>query len=168
MPRSRLLPLAALALAASCGGESPDARPAVPDAGNPSARRAAAAAESLAVATDQWNRAEVVKRLTEAGMVVADSGDTVRHDFLSVPGSRMRVGGYELQLFIYPDTLARARDLAGLDTARVAPRGGSVDWPDRPWLVSSGNLLAIFLTPRSALTERVTLALEARHLGIGR
>ncbi|HEU4565202.1 MAG TPA: hypothetical protein VFS05_11155 [Gemmatimonadaceae bacterium] len=130
--------------------------------------RAAFVAESIAGARDEWNPAEVVKRLTEAGLVVADSGDTVRQPFLSVPGRLIKVGGYDLQLYLYPDTLARSSDSRTLDSARVAPHGEFIDWKQRPWLITSGNLLAILLTPREQLAERVTLTLTARHLGIGR
>lgn len=133
-----------------------------------SGRSATFAAESAAAARDEWNRAEVVKRLTEAGLVVTDSGESVRQPFLSVPGALVRVGGYPLQLYIYPDTLARSRDSAPLDSARAAPRGTVVDWEHQPTMVTSGNLLAIILTPRTQLAERVALTLTSRHLGIGR
>jgi hypothetical protein len=161
---------AVAAALAACGGEPRGASSGggAGAAATRPARDRAVAAESLAAERDEWNRAEVVKRLTEAGLVVADSGDTVRHAFLAVPGSVLRVGGHELQIFVYPDTLARSRDSRRLDSATASPRGERVSWSARPHLITSGNLLAILLTPRAQLAERVTLTLTARHLGIGR
>ncbi|MDQ3696653.1 MAG: hypothetical protein M3373_01320 [Gemmatimonadota bacterium] len=171
MAASRARGALLLALLTACSSEPPP--PPVIDAERPAPVGAAgppgpASAEHPIVARDGWEKSEVIKRLTEAGLVVGDPGDTVRHEFLRVPGARLTVGGHDLQVFVYRDTAARAADSRGLDSSTVTPRGGRVDWPTRPHLITSGNLLAILLTPREQLAERVSLALTARHLGIGR
>ena len=126
--------------------------------------RVAAVAESVAAAEDKWNVPEVVKRLTEAGLVVVDSGEIVRHPALRVGGRRLRVSGSELQLYVYADAEARQADGADLDTTQTA--SGALRPPgQRPRFVVVNNLIAIQLTPSERLAERVQDVLMARHLG---
>jgi hypothetical protein len=113
------------------------------------------AAESLAAAHDQWNKAEVVRRLTEAGLVVADSGRSIRHLPLSIDGDVLHVSGSELVLFVYGSADQRARDAAALDTTSAS--GTRV--------IVVNNLVAIHRTAREQLAERVHDVLTARHIG---
>jgi hypothetical protein len=107
-----------------------------------------------------WTKDEVVKRLTEAGFVVADSGQTARHEKLSVVGNVLLLGRGELQIYLYPSAAARQRDAAGLDTTlRGFPR------LDRLRYIESGNLVAILRTPSDRTAERVENVLMSRHVG---
>lgn len=128
--------------------------------------RVAAAAERVAAERDEWNKAEVVKRLTEAGLVVADGRKRVGQEFLSQAGDLLQVSGSDLQIYIYPSAEARRVDSAKLDTARAAPPGVSVSWAQPPHLIVAGNMIAIHLTPRDHLAERVADALTARHAAV--
>ena len=161
---SALLALVAVLAVAGCGEKDGAARmdlrsgTAASDVSG--ASRATTVAESLAVARDMWNKAEVVKRLEEAGLVVTDSGEKAREPTLHVEGERLQVSGGELDIYVYPDAAARERDGAGLDTA--------THWPptnERPRYIISGNLIAVLHTPRDRLAERVELVLTARHGG---
>ena len=156
----------------SCGGERKDGAPPgarlrarAPAVVNPESLRAAARAESVAAARDEWNQPEVVKRLAEAGLVVTLHPGSVRQPFLRVPGARLNVSRSELQIYIYPDARARAADSQRLDTATVSPRGERSPWGRRARLIAAGNLLAVHLTDDNLLAERVSNALTARHLG---
>ncbi len=122
---------------------------------------AAKAEETRAAETNEWNRAEVVKRLGEAGLVVTDSGHTVHHQGLTREGNLLGVSGSTLELYIYPTTDARKQDAAKLDTVPdpTAQPG------QRPRYIISGNLIAIHVTPKEALAERVENVLTARHTG---
>jgi len=107
-----------------------------------------------------WSKSEVVERLTEAGFVVTDSGQSANHEKLRVTGSLLHLGRGELQIYLYPDVAARKRDAAGLDTAlRGFPR------LDRPRYIESGNLIAILKTPSDRTAERVENVLTSRHAG---
>lgn len=110
--------------------------------------------------TGAWRPCSVVDRLEHAGLapIVRDS---VRHPFLSVAGAVYAVGRGELQLFLYPDSAARARDFATFDTVRVQPRGAAVSWRASASLVQSNNLAAILLSDNATQVERVRLALTA-------
>jgi hypothetical protein len=117
--------------------------------------------ESLAVATDEWNRAEIVKRLGEAGLVVTDSGRVVHHAGMKLAGDLLGVSGSPLEIYVYSSAEARRKDAATLDTMPnpAQPPG------QRPRYIISGNLIAIHVTPREVLAERVENVLTARHAG---
>ena len=122
---------------------------------------AAKAEEHVAEQTDEWNRAEIVKRLGEAGLVVTDSARVVHHAGIVVAGDLLNVSGSPLEIYIYPTTEARRQDSAALDTMPnpAQPMG------QRARYILSGNLIAIHVTPREALAERVENVLTARHAG---
>jgi len=122
---------------------------------------AAKAEESLAAATDEWNLAEIVKRLGEAGLVVTDSGRVVHHAGMKLAGRLLNVSGSPLEIYIYRSAEARKKDSATLDTMPnpAQPPG------QRPRYIISGNLIAIHVTPREVLAERVENVLTARHAG---
>ena len=147
---------AALALLACSKHEAPPPR-------RPSADSAVAATadENRAAQTDEWNRGEVVKRLEEAGLVVVDSGRVAHHAGLTLTGNVLQVSGSALELYIYPSAAARKQEAAKLDTMP------NPDTPpaQRPHYILSGNLIAIHVTPKEALAERVENVLTARHAG---
>lgn len=159
--------LSASAMATSCQ-QAEDARPATDsqkiDSG--AVRSAIAAAESAATVLDEWNRAEVIKRLSEAGLVVTARGEEIRQPFLSVPGELLDVSESQLQLFIYRSTAAREADSRKLDPASASPPNMAVSWLQPPHLIVSGKLLAIHLTHNEHLAERVADVLTARHSGV--
>lgn len=160
-----------LAVACGRGGDAPRTAGAAPAAvAAPAGGVGGSAASAPAVAAPakppclhdgRWRACALTDRLERAGLVPKAGTDTVRYDFLSVPGVRWRVGGAELHVFLYGDGAAADRDVAALDTARVSPRGTFRHWDTRPVLVRSGNLVAILLTLNDRLAERVQLALTA-------
>jgi hypothetical protein len=122
----------------------------------------AKAEEKLATETDEWNRAEIVKRLGEAGLVITDSGRVVHHAGLTHPGNLLGVSGSALEIYIYPTAAARMQDAATLDTMPNA----ALPPAQRLRYIISGNLIAIHVTPRKeVLAERVENVLTARHAG---
>jgi hypothetical protein len=72
------------------------------------------------------------------------------------------LGRARLEVFIYKDEAALARDIAKLDTVRVAPTGATGTWGDvTPLFVRSANLAAVYLGDNPQQAERLTLALTA-------
>jgi hypothetical protein len=122
---------------------------------------AAQAGATLASETDEWNRAEIVKRLGEAGLVVVDSAREVHHAGLSLAGDLLSVSASPLEIYIYPTAAARKKDSAALDTM---PNPAQPTTQRQRYIVS-GNLIAIHITPKEALAERVENVLTARHAG---
>jgi hypothetical protein len=121
----------------------------------------AKAEENRAAQTDQWNRAEIVKRLGEAGLVVTDSERVVHHPGLTLDGDVLEVSGSALEVYVYPTAEARKADAAKLDTMPNPSQPPA----QRPRYIISGNLIAIHVTAKEALAERVENVLTARHAG---
>ena len=163
MTRPRVI-AAAVALAAACGDggrgkPSDDARAAAPPPIQPAARATTDA--KGCVHDGRWRPCALVDRLEKAGLVVKAQPDTVRYEFLAVPGLRYTVGRGEVQAFFYDDTTRLARDVAALDTVRVTPTGTFRHWDVHPTFVRAGNLVVILLTLSETLMERVQFAVQA-------
>jgi hypothetical protein len=103
--------------------------------------------------------AAVEARLRAAGLSPARAPKAVRQPFMSVPGTLLRLGAGELQVFVYQDARAAALDVQALDTARVAPPTMMIDWRARPSLLIVGNMALILVTDDGELRRRVREAL---------
>jgi hypothetical protein len=128
------------------------------------AGRGAAGPDTSACPHDgRWRACSVVERLDQSGLVprVDSAAPASRVPFLAAPGRRIALGRGALLAFVYDDTARAARDVAALDTVRVAPRGESYSWDVPPTLVRSANLVAVLLMQNEHQIERVRLALEA-------
>jgi hypothetical protein len=146
----RQLSAAVLWLLTGCGN-GPQSRSG-PNLGDAAAPAGAGVESSVADSLDRWNKGEVIKRLAEAGLVVADSGSARPFVPLTRDGDRLLVSGSELLLYVYPD--AAAREL-----------GYAAEWRTRPRVILVNNLIALHFTPNDRLAERVDNVLRARHLG---
>ena len=112
-------------------------------------------------ATGRWAKCSVEKRLANAGFVLLPAPAPARRSGFAVSPIAYTLGHARLELFLYPDERALARDLARLDTANAAPIGGTNSWETTPVFVRSSNLAAVFLTDNPRQAERLTLALTA-------
>ena len=157
MTRTRASAVGLALLALSCSRH--DAPP--PAVANADAAVAAKAEESVADKPGEWNRSESVKRLGEAGLVVTDSNRVVHRAGLSLAGNLLSVSGSQLEVYSQPTAAERSNDAATLDTMPnpAQPTG------QRPRYIVSGNLVAIHITAKEALAERVENVLTARHAG---
>ena len=112
--------------------------------------------------TGLWALCSVEKRLTQSGFVVRknDSTPPARSGF-SIRPTVYTLGHSRLEVFLYPNAAAVAREVAKLDTVKIAPVGGANSWQGMPTFVRSANLLAVFITDNPRSAERVSLALTA-------
>jgi len=112
--------------------------------------------------TGKWALCSVEKRLKQSGFVIKRlEGRAPRRAGFSVSPAVYTLGRSRLEVFIYSDSSALARDVAGLDTLTAAPRGVPSPWPQPPTFVRSANLLAVLLTDSQQQAERLNLALTA-------
>ncbi len=126
------------------------------------ARIAAATTRAPCVHTGLWEQCSVEKRLAQAGFVVKRiEGEAPRRPGFSVPATVLQLGRSRLEVFVYQSEADMARDIARLDTLRVAPPGVQPVWDVAPMLIRSGNLAAVFLSQNARQAERVALALTA-------
>jgi hypothetical protein len=106
----------------------------------------------------------VEKRLSQSGFVVRRVPDsTKRRAGFSVIPIAYILGRSRLDVFVYPNADAVARDVRGLDTTLAGPRGRPNQWGFgvQPTFIRSGNLIAVFLTDNPTQSERLSLAITA-------
>ena len=171
----RAAPLLVAALVACGGGDAPPAdapgarpleepaaaAPSVPDA----PAGGAAGADSAGGADDcpmrgLWRQCAVVERLERSGFGVEVVPDTVRQPGLSIPGSVLRLGATELQLFLYADSADARREAALARPADAEP--AAVRGIRRaPAVIHSTNLVALYFNNDDHRLERVQLAITA-------
>jgi hypothetical protein len=111
----------------------------------------------------KWALCSVVNRLRQAGFVVkpVDSA-TVRRKGFSVSPAVYRLAQSRLEVFLYADSAAMAKDMIAIDTVVAGPRGAPSQWGDTsPVLVRSGNLALVLLNASPTQSERLTLAITA-------
>ena len=114
------------------------------------------------VHTGLWAACSIERRLKQSGFVVKKLDEVAERPGFSVKPLVYSLGSSRLEVFIYDDENALARDLRGIDTVRVAPPGSAAVWPSTPTFIRSANLAAVFLLARSPRqAERVVLAITA-------
>ncbi|MDQ6872008.1 MAG: hypothetical protein M3037_08335 [Gemmatimonadota bacterium] len=89
------------------------------------------------------------------------TGEAPRRAGFSVAPAAYTLGHARLEVFVYPDEAALARDLTALDTLTASPRGKPSAWDGIPTFIRSANLAAVFLTDSPVQAERLTLAITA-------
>jgi hypothetical protein len=157
---------AALIAVFACSGDAREADSLRADSAQRATVAASVAATKHPGRTDAgtnglWDIVSLEKRLDLQGMVPRRIPEPVRHPFLAVPGTAYHLGNAQLQVFIYDDTAAVARDVSRLDTATVSPPSAPVLWPAKATLITNANLAAILLSDNAIQIERVQRALMA-------
>ena len=150
-------------IVAGCSG-GPDKSPAsvAQPVAAPPAAAASTNAPSACPHTGEWALCNVEQRLKQAGFVARRlSGESSKRAGFSVTPVAYSLGRARLEVFIYNDEAALARDIAKIDTLRVAPASVTGSWAVTPLLIRSGNLAAVYLGDNPRQADRVTLALTA-------
>lgn len=99
--------------------------------------------------TGEWAVCSVERRLKQAGFVLKPvKDDTSSTAGLSKKPLVYTIGRARVQIFIYNDEAALAKDIARVDTTRVS-------------IIRSGNLLAIYQGDNPQQAERLSLAITA-------
>lgn len=148
-----------------CAGdrrEAGDARPRRDSAAPATVPAGGHQRDPVAAQTLTWDVAAVEHRLRDSGLSPVRAPEPVRQPFMAVPGTLFRLSGGELQVYIYGDAGALSRDVAGLDTARVAPPTMMIEWLAKPTLITANNLAALLITNDDSLRRRVRSALDTQ------
>ena len=119
----------------------------------------------------QWDAAQLIGTLEGAGLVVRRTQPLIQQPFLAVPGialtladSNRRDVSAELQAYFYGDALTATRDIAQLDTVRVAPPTMQITWRLPPRLIVDNNLVLVPLTQDATLAARVAQRVRRSEL----
>jgi hypothetical protein len=111
--------------------------------------------------TGQWAACSLERRLKQSGFVVRKLDEKPARAGFTIEPIVYSLGSSRLEVFIYPDEKALAKDIESLDTLAVAPRGSTAAWPSTPTLIRSANLAAVLLSQNQRQAERVVLAITA-------
>ncbi len=143
---------------------SPEAR----KAREAKAARSAVAAESARAvvaastpAAGKWDEAHLVERLVRAGLAPQALANEQSQRYWGVPLKAYRVGRATLYAYIYPDSSARRRLTAGLDSLTAAPRGEASPYESPRILIVQNNLAAVLVGGSDRQQDRVSLAIGA-------
>jgi len=108
---------------------------------------------------------DVRARLEKAGIAPVSEEGGVRLAFLGGEGSRLVFPAGEILVYIYADALARARETDLIDSVRVAPAGGHVDWRMPASILVLNNVALVVLTNDEGLRKRIHAAVRQHDLG---
>lgn len=112
--------------------------------------------------TGRWALCNVEQRLRQAGFVAKRAdGESPKRPGFSVTPVVYTLARSRLEVFIYSDEAALARDVAKLDTVSVSPHGVVPSWDGTPVFIRSGNLVAVLIGDNPQQAERLSLALTA-------
>ena len=137
--------------------------PGVEETSSPARKSPPVRADTIDATATQWT---VEMARAAIGSAVRDSvtvAGTANQPFMSVRGTILRAGESSIQIFVYGDAIARARDTDVLDTVRVAPPTMMITWRERPALVVDNNLAAIVLSRDEGIRRRIREALSGGH-----
>jgi len=163
--------IATLGLLAACGGgEKGQPRGASADAPGQSgsatrvdANATASGGKAPCPATGLWTDCAVFDRLDHAGLAPRrdSAAGVVRQPPLGTSGTRLLLGGAQLDVFIYEDAAARERDEARLDRSKFIEATNEPTLRGEATLIRNANLLAILRSRNDHQRERVSDALTA-------
>ena len=157
--RYEWLCIALAAISACSGSKDREARETIP----PTPATTGRPKDTVAGASRlQWSLANVEEALHRNGLNPIRAG-LVKQPFLGADGTLYHIGAADLQVYLYADAGAVARDTDPLDTVRVAPPQLQISWRMPPALIVDNNMAAILLTRDDALRRRIRAAIEKSH-----
>jgi len=152
---------AIVVLTIACGKDDEASRDSIAAAQAAAASSSAASAPAEACpATGHWVPCQVKKRLEMTGLAPRDSvvSDTVK---LGPTPTVYVAGGSAIAVYLFPDSVARRRAAATLDTTKFIAPEASLSMRHESTAIQNDNLLAILYSQRDQQRERVSDALMA-------
>jgi hypothetical protein len=118
--------------------------------------------DSVSAHPVDWTVDLVMQRLASGGLNARVRGPvTAKH--MSAPGTDIQVDGAELEIYLYGDANAAARDIDGFDRLMRMP-DGALMWEKPPALVTSNNLVVLIITSDASVREHVRSVLNLSHM----
>jgi hypothetical protein len=110
--------------------------------------------------TGHWIPCQVRERLQRSGLVLRDT--TIEElPATGVTPTVWRLGKGGLAVYLFPDSLARARAAARLDTVKYVPPSKPLTMYSKATRIENDNLLALLFSTNDQQRERVSDALTA-------
>jgi len=114
-------------------------------------------------ANGRWSECAVFKALDRAGLAPRrdSASGAITLPPLTQSGTRLLLGGSELDVFVYPDAGARERDEGRLDRSKYIEASDEPTLRGEATLIRNVNLLAVLRSRNDHQRERVSDALSA-------
>lgn len=103
---------------------------------------------------------DVVAALTDAGLAVEATDQTVEQPFFTVSANIIRVEGQDLQVFVYASTAARSADSEQISADGTSVGTSMITWIAAPHFTTADNVLALFVSNDEALARRIADAIS--------
>lgn len=168
LPPRAALALALLASLAACGrgdaGRADSTRAAATSAGAPGGagtRAASGERKPMCQRTGHWDSCLVKARLEESGMVPQAGDPPPDLPPLGATPVTYHIGKAAIALYVYPDTLARARAARSLDPAKFIAPSAALTMKGEATAIQNDNLLALLFSLNDQQRERVSDAFMA-------
>lgn len=114
-----------------------------------------------AVATGKWSEATLMQRFVDAGLAPHPDDSIPRHPKLGGTPLTLRLGRAHLLAWVYPDSAARRRAGAKIDTTAAYAGDRANAWAEPPLFVFNNNLIAVIIGGSDRARERIRLSIEA-------
>ena len=155
---STFLLTSALAAGACSKNEAPPPN----GAGSTSAAVVVAAGANSCPATGLWANCSIVYRLERSGLVPhVDSSATPHEKELTGKPLVMKLGQATLEVYVYPDSMARIADGKKLDRTKLVDAAAQQTIERERTLIESANIIGLLTSLSSHQRERVSDALTA-------
>ncbi len=120
--------------------------------------------DSIDAAKGVWESRTVRGALEAAGLGPVSDDGVVRVPFLGPEGTRFGLPGAEVQVYVYADAIARSQETDLVDSLKVAPAGGHVNWRMPPSIIVVNNVAVIVLSSDEVLRKRIHAAVRQHDI----
>ncbi len=112
--------------------------------------------------TGHWTDCQVKLRLEQSGLAPAVASEPLKN-LPTLPGTptSYHVGSAALAVYLFPDSAARSRAAATLDTTKFIPPGKAVGMQGEATAIVNDNMLALLFSRNEHQRERVADAITA-------
>ena len=153
----------ALLVAAACGGK--DARGVGTESGRgrpgPESVSTASPTKPACARTGHWSECQVFARLEQAGVAPRREGTLKDLPAFPVAPQVYTIGSAKVAVYLFTDSLERARAARQLDTLHFVSPAASLTMRNEATAIQNDNLLALLYSLRDQQRERVSDAFQA-------
>ncbi len=90
------------------------------------------------------NMEDLIRRLRAEGLTVEEGGD-IEQPFFSVKGRLLHVGGEDLQIFVYGDSVSAIKEAALISPDASTIGSSKVDWVSKPHFYAVGKMTVLYV-----------------------
>lgn len=98
----------------------------------------------------------LAEQLNQVSNSPVTTGETVKQDFLQVPGEILQLAGQDVQVFQYPDTASRQLDSANISTDGTVIGTTQITWGNQPHFWVKDNLIVLYVGSDQGVVDQIS------------